>query len=240
MQKSGVQDGPAKTLVTPSPKGPGLRGARSGLVYDFLRLARVRQPRWLILENVPGLLSADGGQALESVVDALEESGYMGGWTTCNALDFGLPQDRERVIIVASHGNDLAYHVLAHGGQLRRDSAARGQQRADSAAEDAGSTGEHDPVVVQRRGGFGYTKGSRVCPTIRAQTGKHQGGHSDRPILCGQTLDVDRMREVARLPRRLDSRRGRLIGNAVPVPLAHWFAQTIMAVEHGTATTATP
>ena len=226
---------PCQDISHANAQRTGLHGQRSGLVFDFLELARIRQPKWLILENVPGLLSADRGQALESVADALEEVGYMGGWTTCNALDFGLPQDRERVIVVASHRSDSAYRVLAHGGQLRRDSTARGAQWTGSAPPAAGSLGGHDPVVVQRRGGFGYTKGSDICPTLRAQTGKHQGGHSDRPILCGQELDVDRVRETDGVPGRLDGRRGRLIGNAIPVPLAQWFASTIMAVEHGTA-----
>lgn len=216
----------------------GLGGERSGLFYDFLGLVREVEPRWLILENVAGLLSADKGQALEDVADALEEVGYLGGWTTANTLDFGLPQDRERVVIVASLASDGAYQVLAHGCELQGDHSQGDEQRPGSAAEDAGCAERDNPLVFQRRGGFGYTRGSSVCPTLRSQGGRHQGGHSDRPILCGAELDVDGVGEIDGVPGRLDGRRGRLIGNAVAVPMVQWFAETIMAVDSGTAPTA--
>lgn len=224
---------PCQDLSNGNSQRVGLGGSRSGLFFQFLDLARAVRPRWIILENVPGLLSADGGAAFESVVDALEEIGYLGGWTACNTLDFGLPQNRERIVIVASLGTDRAYNVLAHGSRLQRDHQARGEQRQGSATETEGGPRGHDPVVVQRRGGFGYTKGADICPTLRAQTGKHQGGHSDRPILCGEELDLERMRTTDGLSGRLDGRRGRLIGNAVAVPLAQWFASQIMLADDG-------
>ena len=209
----------------------GIRGENSGLFYEFMRLVGENRPRWIILENVPGLLSADGGTAFESVIDEMEKVGYLGGWTSCNTLDFGLPQNRERIIIVGSLGTDCAYQVFAHGGCLRRHHQAREKQRAGSPAAVEESDGSEYPIVVQRRGGFGFTGGSHICPTLRAQTGRHQGGHSDRPILCGAQLDMDRMGKVDGVPPRLDGRRGRLIGNAVSVPLARWFASAIMEVD---------
>jgi DNA (cytosine-5)-methyltransferase 1 len=70
-----------------------------------------------------------------------------------------------------------------------------------------------------------------VCPTIRAQTGKHQGGHSDRPILCREELELGRMRETDGFSPRLDSRRGRLIGNSVSPAIAEWIARRILSIE---------
>lgn len=209
----------------------GLRGERSGLFFAFMDLVKAVKPKWLILENVPGLLSADGGSAFESVIDKMEEVGYLGGWTTSNTLHFGLPQDRERIIIVGSLGTQGAYQVLAHGSGLYGDHSAREKERPGSPRPTESGPGGHDPVVVQRRGGFGYTKGSHICPTLRAQAGSHQGGHSDRPILCGEKLDLERMGTVDGVPGRLDGRRGRLIGNAVSVPLAQWYASAIAMVE---------
>jgi len=224
---------PCQDISSANAQRSGLNGSRSGLFFKFIDLARSVRPRWVILENVPGLLSADEGAALETVIDAMEEIGYLGGWTTCNTRDFGLPQDRERVVIVGSLGTDRAYQVLAHGSRLQRNHKARGEEWQASPPAAAGSAGGHDPVVVQRRGGFGFTKGAHICPTIRAQTGKHQGGHSDRPILCGQELDLERMRETNGVSGRLDGRRGRLIGNSVAVPLAQWFASAILHAEQG-------
>ena len=213
----------------------GLEGERSGLFYQFMDLVRNARtkPKWLILENVIGLLSANKGQAFESVIDEIEAVGYLGGWTTANTLDFGLPQDRKRIVIIASLGTDCAHKVIAHGCKLQGDNPARGKERTRSAAENAASIGGNDALVFQRRGGFGYTRGSRVCPTLRSQSGKHQGGHSDRPILCGEKFDMDRMGAPNGVSGRLDGRRGRLIGNAVAVPMVRWFAETIFAIERG-------
>ncbi|MXX71148.1 MAG: DNA (cytosine-5-)-methyltransferase [Gemmatimonadetes bacterium] len=223
---------PCQDISNGHPQGAGLKnGKRSGLFFSFMDLVREVQPSWIVLENVPGLLSADQGAALESVIDEMEEAGYLGGWTTCNARDFGLPQNRLRVFLVGHLGGDGAYRVLAHGSKLRWDHQARGKQWADGVGEVQEGAGRDDPVVVQRRGGFGYTRERRVCPTLRSQGGKHQGGHSDRPILCGQELDVARVGTSDGVPGRLDGRRGRLIGNAVAVPIARWFAETILAVE---------
>lgn len=222
---------PCQNVSTANAQRTGIRGEHSGLFYTFMDLAREVQPQWLILENVPGLLSSDDGKAFESVIHEMEKGGYLGGWTICNTLDFGLPQNRERVIIIGSLGTDRAYQVLAHGSRLSRHYTTRRAQRTGGAFETPNGAGRYDPVVVQRRGGFGFTRGSDICPTLRAQTGKHQGGHSDRPILCGQELDVARMGETDGVPPRLDGRRGRLIGNAIAVPLARWFAATILQVE---------
>lgn len=210
----------------------GLQGKRSGLFYRFTELANEVQPKWLVLENVVGLLSAEGGGALESVINELEEIGYLGGWFSCNALDAGLPHNRERVFFVASNRTDSAYKFFSNSCELYGDTSARRERkqkiRSNLRAEFIGNA----PLLVQRRGGFGYTKAKDISPTIRAQTGGHQGGHSDRPILCGQKLDVGRVREIDGISRRLDGRRGRLIGNAVAPPIIEWIGREILKVEN--------
>lgn len=195
----------------------GLQGSRSGLFFTFAKLAEEIKPKWIILENVKGLLTADKGTAFEHVINTLEEIGYLGGWFTCNLLDIGLPQHRERVFIIASYKSDCAYKFYSHCSELlgnnstREESGSRRKTRPNFSEEFISNS----PLLVQRRGGFGYTKANNYSPTIRAQTGRHQGGHTDRPILCGQKLNVERVREVNGLPRGMDGRRGRFIGNAV-------------------------
>jgi len=224
---------PCQDLSSANVQRSGLHGKRSGLFFQFMGLVRENRPKWIVLENVPGLLSANNGTAFESVIDEIEEVGYLGGWMSCNTLQFGLPQDRERIIIIGSLGTDGAYQVLTHCCQLQRNTPAGRQERTNSTAGASRSPGTNNPVVVQRRGGFGYTKGSHICPTLRAQTGRHQGGHSDRPILCGTELNLERVRETNGVSSRLDGRRGRLIGNAIAVPIAEWFARLILLAESG-------
>ncbi len=209
----------------------GLKGKRSGLFYTFVELASQVQPKWLVLENVLGLLSAERGEALESVTNELEALGYLGGWFACNTLDAGLPHNRERVFFVASHRTDSAYKFFSNCSELYGDTSARRKQRENTGPDFREEFIGNTPLLVQRRGGFGYTKAKDISPTIRAQTGGHQGGHSDRPILCGQKLDVGRVREIDGVSRRLDGRRGRLIGNAVAPPIIEWIGKEILKVE---------
>jgi DNA (cytosine-5)-methyltransferase 1 len=209
----------------------GINGARSGLFFTFTALARKVRPAWIVLENVAGLLSADGGSAFEAVVDELEEIGYVGIWFTCNALSAGLPHNRERIFIVGSYRSPLSHQFYSDCGELLRDYSPREAKRKDLRSCIQEEFVSNSPLLVQRRGGFGYTKTTSYCPTIRAQTGKHQGGHSDRPILCGQKLDLERVRETNGLSGRLDGRRGRLIGNAVVPPIAEFIGRRILDIQ---------
>jgi len=224
---------PCQDLSHANTERKGLKGKRSGLFHTFSDLASEAQPKWLIMENVVGLLSAERGEALEVVTDRLEEIGYLGGWFTSNTLDAGLPQHRERVFLVATFRSESAYQFLSNVRGCYRDYAAGGARGKEARSDISEGSRGHDPLLVQRRGGFGYTKAKNFSPTIRAQTGGHQGGHSDRPILCSQELNVGRMREIDGFSRRLDGRRGRLIGNSVSPQIAEWIAKEIVKIEQG-------
>lgn len=211
----------------------GIGGERSGLFFKLADLAREVKPRWLVLENVSGLLSSDEGSAFESVIDELEKIGYLGVWFTCNTLSAGLPHNRERIFLIGSYRSESAYHFYLNSSKLLRDNPARKESGKRGEARPCISEEfiSDSPLLVQRRGGFGYTKAKSYSPTIRAQTGGHQGGHTDRPILCGQKLDVDRVRETDGVPRGLDGRRGRFIGNAVAPPIAEFIGRRILEIE---------
>ena len=224
---------PCQDLSNANSQRAGLGGSRSGLFFDFVRLAEERKPKWLVLENVSGLLSADGGTAFERVTDELEKIGYVGIWFTCNLLDAGHPQNRERVFIIASYRNDSAYEFYSDGGELLGHNQTRKTRwaRRENGPKLSAQPVSDDPLLVQRRGGFGYTQARSYSPTIRAQTGRHQGGHTDRPILCGQKLDLERMREANGVSGRMDGRRGRFIGNAVAPPIARYIGERILEIE---------
>lgn len=85
--------------------------------------------------------------------------------------------------------------------------------------------------MIQRRVGVGYAMAKSICPTLRAQTGKHQGGHSDQPILCGEKLDLERLRETDGVSTKLDGRRGTLIGSSVVPTIVEWISKKIVSVE---------
>jgi DNA (cytosine-5)-methyltransferase 1 len=83
----------------------GLAGQRSGLFFELVRLLAVTQPRWVVLENVPGLLSSNRGRDFGAVLGALADLGYGYAWRVLDAQWFGVPQRRRRVFIVGHHAD---------------------------------------------------------------------------------------------------------------------------------------
>ena len=78
----------------------GFGDPRGTLFFEIARLAEARKPRYLLLENVPGLLNHDGGRTFATILHTLERLGYYVEWQVLNSKDFGVPQSRRRVYIV--------------------------------------------------------------------------------------------------------------------------------------------
>lgn len=116
-------------------KRAGLAGARSGLFWEICRLLDETKARYFILENVPGLLTSNGGQDMGVVIGALADRGYSIAWRVLDAQYFGVPQRRRRIFIVGCLGDDWRAPAeilnLAQGGagnptpsrKARKDSA---------------------------------------------------------------------------------------------------------------------
>jgi len=86
-------------------KRAGLDGSRSGLFWEICRILDETRAQNFILENVPGLLSSNGGRDMAVVLEALVERGYSIAWRVLDAQYFGVPQRRRRVFIVGNLGN---------------------------------------------------------------------------------------------------------------------------------------
>ena len=134
-------------------KRAGLAGARSGLFYEIARIADESKAEWLVLENVPGLLSSQRGADMGAVVGTLVDLGYSVAWRVLDAQHFGVPQRRRRVFIVARRaGNPTsAAKVLFERQSLRGDSSTSRTQ----GQETAGAVGESSakPVLLTMREG---------------------------------------------------------------------------------------
>lgn len=78
----------------------GLDDTRGTLFFDIARIVKHKKPKAFILENVKQLVGHDGGNTLKVIVDTFQELGYHINYSVLNALDFGLPQKRERIVIV--------------------------------------------------------------------------------------------------------------------------------------------
>jgi len=81
-------------------KRRGFEDTRGTLFYEIARVASVKRPRLLLLENVKGLLSNNEGRTFTKILQTLDELGYDVEWQVLNSKHFGVPQNRERVFIV--------------------------------------------------------------------------------------------------------------------------------------------
>ena len=89
-------------------KRGGFEDTRGTLFFEICRIARVKRPRLILLENVKGLLSHDKGKTLHTIITTLDEIGYDVQWQVINSKYF-VPQNRERIFIVG--------HLRGTGGQ---------------------------------------------------------------------------------------------------------------------------
>lgn len=83
----------------------GFADERGNLTLEFVRLAQRLKPRWLVWENVPGVLSIDRGRAFGSFLGGLAECGYGFAYRVLDAQHFGVPQRRRRVFVVGYLGD---------------------------------------------------------------------------------------------------------------------------------------
>lgn len=81
-------------------KMKGFDDTRGTMFFEVARILDYHKPKAILLENVKQLVSHDGGKTFKVIMDTLDSLGYHVKWKVLNALDFGVPQKRERVIIV--------------------------------------------------------------------------------------------------------------------------------------------
>lgn len=84
----------------------GFEDARGTLFFEIARIASAKQPRLMLLENVKGLLSHDGGHTIEVMASVLNDIGYAIDFRVLNSKHFGVPQNRERIFIVCDRDVD--------------------------------------------------------------------------------------------------------------------------------------
>jgi len=125
----------------------GLEDPRGNLALVFLRLASLARPRWIVWENVPGVLSSNGGRDFGSFLGALAELGYGWAYRVLDAQYFGVPQRRRRVFVIGCLGDwRRAGAVLFEQEGVRGDSAAgRGQEIQLAQCLTAGTGKRYDP-----------------------------------------------------------------------------------------------
>jgi len=213
-------------------KRKGLNGERSGLFFKFSELISKKNPRWIVIETVPGILNSAGGNDFKLLLQTLDELGYGISWRVLDAKYFGTPQRRRRVFIVGSLGSLCSAEVLFEQGGTRIVSKARLGQRELVTKSSEGSIRETDIYSIQHASinrkhtagpqGKGYRNDGETW------TLDSRGGAD---AVCS-TNNSFRVREIAGIPRKLDKYRYRSVGNAVAIPIIEWLGNRILLVEN--------
>ncbi len=218
----------------------GLRGGKSGLFHEFMRLVRGALPRAVILENVHGLLTSHRGRDFAIVLKALDECGYGVAWRVFDSKYFGVPQQRRRCFIVGVH----------------RDARSAGKvlfepERSDGHLTSRGHNGKKSPSLFQTVVGDPVkgplTKALAHC--IYAESARHTGTDWSRNYVWYPDGRVRRFtsNEVERaqgfpvdwtLPQagscfdsdRIESKRYHAVGNSVTPQVAEWVAHRLGCV----------
>lgn len=211
----------------------GIRGKQSGLVQRVFQLLEKtdRPPKWLVLENVTFMLHLDGGEGMRYLAKQLRKLGYRWAYRVVDTRAFGLPQRRQRVILVATKHADLDPRTVLFATGDDRD------PRPDA---------DYRKVAC----GFYWTEGLRglgwavnAVPTLKG--GSTIGIPSppavwmhgrDEAIVTPDITDAERLQGFSagwtEPATRLGTRRGKtsrwkLVGNAVSVPVARWLGQRL-------------
>lgn len=202
----------------------GIDGPESGLVREVFRLIEDSPPRWVVLENVPNMLSLWGGSAMTFIADWFEERGWNWAYRTVDSQHFGLRQRRRRVFLVASRSEDPRSVVFA-----------------DEAGEPVGRSAHSAYGFYWTEGNRGIGWGDGVTPTLK---GGSKLGIASPPAVwrVGATPGEAIARPSIRSGERLqgfragwtnvgakDGVRWKMVGNAVSVPIAKWIGTGLVA-----------
>jgi DNA (cytosine-5)-methyltransferase 1 len=150
-----------------------MQDPRGNLTLTYLGLADKLKPRWICYENVPGLLSSNGGRDFGSFLGALVELGYGFAYRVLDAQHFGVPQRRRRVFVVACLGD---WRAAAEVLSLREGLLGyleTGNKKRKGVAADAGAS--------VRAGGLPRTVGTLCADT-------HPGAYSGQDAYTGRLI----------------------------------------------------
>lgn len=223
-------------------KRGGTADERGALMYAYLGIVETYRPRWIIWENVPGVLSSNSGYDFASFLAGLEECGYGWAYRVFDALYFGVPQRRRRVFVIGHLDNrtDLAAKVLFEPESMCGDIAAGSETQKETTA----FIGKG--VNYFRRGGnFKYHKDKKAA-TLRSSAASdcfdlvlaREKKYIRRltPLECerlqGFPDDYTQIEWHGKPAEQCpDSLRYKAIGNSMAVPVMRWIGERIKRIE---------
>ena len=222
------------SIVAQNPIRLGIKDEKGKLFFEMCRILREKRPKCFIAENVKGILTANKRTAFPLVIKEFEESGYKVSYTIVNSAYFGVPQKRERVIIVGFR-EDLNIEFEFPKGVITDDAERVPLKRVIEPNVDEKYFFSERAVAGMMKNREAMNKGraqdiEQPCNTVGAHLAKVSLNSTDPVLLENGRYRRFTPREVARIqsfPENFElvgseSAQYRALGNAIP-PVMFWY-----------------
>ena len=224
---------------------------RSGLAFTFLNLVEQRRPRWLVLENVPGLLTSNDGRDFLRLLREMDDIGYYVSWRSLNAKYFGVPQRRSRVFVVAhlepGRTEQVLFECEGGCGHLAPSSKARKETSSSYAGSTSGDRWLTNigTIIGAAANADRMREADGVARRMDDSIISFPSRYSRQPTKFNDQTDpltIAAGAPAVVIPRQgvggddadpvgLDSNRYKCIGNGVVASVAEWIGRRIVAVD---------
>jgi len=230
------------SIVAQNPKRLGISDERGKLFFEMCRILRDKKPLCFIAENVKGLLSANDGAAFPLILEEFSKSGYTVSHSVLNAVNYGVPQKRERVIIIGIR-NDLNMKFAFSNAPLNseNDYVALGSFLDDDVPDKYYFSDRAVEGMMKKRDTMNKGRAqdiSKPCNTVGSHLAKISLNSTDPVLYENDRYRRFTPREVARIqsfPESFilsgsDTAQYRALGNAIP-PVLMWHV-THSLIDH--------
>ena len=220
------------SIVAQNPPRLGLKDERGTLFLEMCRLLKEKQPKCFIAENVKGILTANHKRAFPLIISEFESCGYTVKYALLNSANYGVPQKRERVLIVGFR-NDLNINFKFPKAVIDSDNYCPLETVIEDDVDERYFFSEK-AVAGMLRKRASMNKGraqdlSKPCNTVGAHLAKVSLNSTDPVLKVGGRYRRFTPREVARIqsfPESYklsgsESSQYRALGNAIP-PVMFW------------------
>lgn len=230
------------SIVAQNPKRLGVKDERGKLFFEMCRILRERQPKCFIAENVKGILTANKRSAFPLILKEFEESGYDVQYQILNSADYGVPQKRERVIIVGFR-KDLNITFSFPEAEIEDETKYTPLKTVIEKRVDEKYFFSERAVAGMMKKRESMNKGraqdiNKPCNTVGAHLAKVSLNSTDPVLMEGERYRRFTPREVARIQSFPDdfelvgseAAQYRALGNAIP-PVMFWYVAKAVSKE---------
>lgn len=223
------------SISAQNPPRLGYKDERGMLFFEMVKILKERQPRFFIAENVKGIMSANKGKAFPMIIKEFTDAGYKVTYKLLNASEYGVPQKRERVIIVGFKNEDDYLKFKFPIKSKLSERKVLGDVIMEEANNDESLFFSERAVAGMMAVREKMNKGRAMrldepCNTVSAHLAKVSLNSTDPVFMVGERYRRFSTREAARIQSFPDTfrfnsvsqaRQYKAIGNAVP-PVLMW------------------